>query len=88
MVIWRSLKSTGLVTKSNAPRFMAVRMFFMSPYAEMITERMLGSTLGICSSNVSPSIWGMLMSERTMSMSPSSFSRSSASKPFRAKTKV
>ena len=47
MVNRMSSKSMGLVMKSNAPRFMAVRMFFMSPYAETMTERMLGSTLGI-----------------------------------------
>ena len=31
MVSSRSEKSIGLVTKSNAPRFIAVRMFRMSP---------------------------------------------------------
>ena len=31
MVTLRSAKSMGFVTKSNAPRFIAVRMFFMSP---------------------------------------------------------
>ncbi len=31
MVISRSLRSTGLVTKSKAPRFIAVRMLAMSP---------------------------------------------------------
>jgi hypothetical protein len=31
MVISRSFRSTGLVTKSNAPRFIAVRMLAMSP---------------------------------------------------------
>ena len=31
IVTRRSLKSMGLVTKSNAPRFIAVRMFSMSP---------------------------------------------------------
>ena len=37
IVVSRSTKSIGLVTKSNAPRFIAVRMFAMSPYAETIT---------------------------------------------------
>ena len=39
----------------------------------MITERMLGLTSGICARSVRPSIWGMLMSETTISMLWSSF---------------
>src|SRR5258708_4037300 len=39
MVISRSLRSTGLVTKSKAPRFMAVRMLTMSPQPETIPAR-------------------------------------------------
>ena len=86
MVIRKSSKSIGLVTKSKAPLFIAPRMFCMSPYAETITARTLGSTEGICSSKVSPSITGMLMSERTISISLSSLRRSSASAPLWAKT--
>ena len=86
IVTWRSSKSSGLVTKSNAPRFIAVRMFFMSPYAETITARRSGFNSAIWDSSVSPSILGMLMSETTMSMSGSPFSTSSASIPFWAKT--
>jgi len=33
----KSAKSIGLVKKSKAPRFIAVRMFAMSPYADTIT---------------------------------------------------
>ena len=86
MVTRRSAKSSGLVTKSKAPRFMAVRMFSMSPYAETMTQRRLGSTLAICASRVSPSIFGMLMSDSTMSMSSCCSSSSRASTPSLANT--
>ena len=52
----------------------------------MMIERMLGSTLGICSKRVRPSIRGMLMSVTTMSIPESSFNISRASTPFWAKT--
>ena len=65
---------------------MAVRMFSMSPYADTMTQRRLGSTFGICASRVRPSIFGMLMSDSTMSMSLCSWSNSRASTPSWANT--
>ena len=84
MVTCRSLKSTGLVMKSNAPRFIAVRMFAMSPYADMMTDRMSGFTAGMRSSSVRPSITGMLISDNTMSMFLSFIKCLRASAPFEA----
>ena len=85
----RSAKSIGLVRKSNAPRFIAVRMFSISPYAEMITDLIAGLFRSPTrSSSVRPSISGMLISERmtVMSLCSSSFRR--ACTPFCANSNV
>ncbi len=71
----RSAKSIGFVRKSKAPRFMAVRMFSISPYAEMMTDLMAGLFRSLTfSRSVSPSISGMLISDRMTEMSPCSSS--------------
>jgi hypothetical protein len=69
MVISRSTRSTGLVTKSKAPRFIAVRILAMSPYAETMIARACDCRWRNSASSVSPSITGMLMSSSRSSMS-------------------
>ncbi len=59
----------GLVIKSKAPRFIAVRMFSMSPYAETITDFISGLDSPSLLSSVKPSISGMLISLKTISIS-------------------
>ena len=68
MVISRSSKSIGFIRKSIAPRFIAVRMFGMSPYAETTTAFSTPCRSRSLPSSVSPSITGMLMSLSTTSM--------------------
>ena len=65
----RSSKFTGLVIKSNAPRFIATRMLSISPYAETITDFINPFCSLSLESKVSPSISGILMSLSTTSTS-------------------
>ena len=86
MVELRSPRSMGFMTKSKAPLFIACRMFVRSPYA----LTMMTWSAGLCisftfDSIVKPSISGMLMSRRIISMPGVLFSTSSASTPLRAK---
>jgi len=80
-----SLKSSGFVRKSKAPRFIAPRMLSMSPYAETMTALIVGCCCRISMTRVRPSMFGMLMSVTTASMSGCSASFSRASVPSRAK---
>jgi len=86
IVISRSEKSIGLVRKSNAPRFIAVRILLMSPYAETIMVDILSSASCSFSSSDSPSIRGMLISDTTMSTSACCSIDCSASMPSCANT--
>ena len=87
MVSSQSWKSIGLIRKSYAPRFIAIRMFRMSPYADTIT--IFSSRFSSLSrdSSVSPSITGMLISVMTMSICGSRRIASSACRPSQANRK-
>jgi len=64
-VVSKSLKSIGFVTKTYAPRFITVLMFFISPYAETITVFINKLILFSSEINVNPSIFGILISLKT-----------------------
>ena len=86
MVNDKSSKFIGLVMKSKAPRFMAVRMFSISPYAETITDLINGLDSLNRLNKVKPSISGILISLRTISTSGCKRIFSNASIPFTANT--
>ena len=86
MVMLKSSRSIGFVAKSNAPLFMAVRIFPISPYADTMIHFRAGFLNSlILVSNVNPSISGILISLSIMLMSGCSSNTLSASMPLCAK---
>ena len=80
--------SMGLVAKSNAPLFIACRILCISPYALTIMTRRAGFLISLTRARrVSPSISGILISERTISISGLECRTERASSPFLANKK-
>ena len=80
--------SIGLVTKSKAPRFMAVRMLAMSPYADTMIARTGDLTLAQPRQQGQPVHHRHVDVEQHQLDPGSSASTASASSPWRAKRKA